>query len=155
MSHARGQKVDTAISKLVFTVVGARGRAFRLKAISRALLGIFFIATGANHFVSPAPYLAIIPPSLPWPGVLVALTGLAEIAGGSGVVFARTRKVAAFGLMALLIAVFPANIYAALYGMQLSGRPVASWILWLRLPLQPLLIWWVYNACWKARELPR
>jgi uncharacterized membrane protein len=57
--------------------------------------------------------------------------------------------------MALLVAVFPANIYAALHGMQLAGHVVPAWLLWLRLPLQPLLIAWVYFAAWTGREAPR
>ena len=97
----------------------------------------------------------MMPPFLPWPAALVAISGVAEIAGGSGILFARTRRPAGIVLIALLIAVFPANIHAALHGMHIPDRAVPPWMLWLRLPLQPLLIWWVYNACWKAREVPR
>jgi len=123
--------------------------------ISRAALALFFVAAGITHFVSPGAYLAIVPPSLPWPGALVYLSGVAEIAGGIGVLIPRTRRAAALGLMLLLVAVFPANVYAALHGMQLAGRAVPSWILWARLPLQGLLIAWVYFASWKDAERPR
>ncbi len=118
---------------------------------SRVVLALFFIAAGVLHFISPRPYCAIIPPSLPSPVVLIYMSGAAEIAGGVGILLARTRKLAALGLIALLIAVFPANIYGALNGIEIFGWQIPSWLLWLRLPLQPLLIWWVYNACWKAR----
>ncbi len=123
--------------------------------ISRLLLAAFFVFAGAMHFVSPAPYLAIMPPVLPWPLALVYLSGIAEIAGGLGVLFPPTRKSAAIGLLLLLIAVFPANVYAARHGMEAFGHAVPSWILWVRLPLQALLIAWVYFAGWKDGEIPR
>lgn len=96
-----------------------------------------------------------MPKSLPWPTALVYISGVAEIAGGAGLLFTRTRKIAALGLIGLLVAVFPANIYAAQHGMEVAGRAVPAWILWLRLPLQGVLIAWVYFAGWKAREVPR
>lgn len=116
---------------------------------------MLFIAAGAIHFISPKSYLAMMPPFLPWPAALVFISGVAEIAGGSGLLWPRTRKLAALGLIALLIAVFPANIYAAVHGMQIGGRSVPLWILWARLPLQPLLIAWVYFGCWKERKSTR
>ncbi len=125
------------------------------EAQSRVLLAIFFIAGGALHFISPGPYLAIMPPFLPWPAALVFISGVAEIAGGSGILWPRTRKLAALGLIALLIAVFPANVYAAVHGTQIGGRSVPLWILWARLPLQPLLMAWVYFGCWKERKSTR
>jgi uncharacterized membrane protein len=117
--------------------------------VSRVALALFFAVAGVNHFVSPKPYLAIMPPALPWQLALVYVSGAAEIAGGIAALFRRTRKVAAVGLIALLIAVFPANIYAALHGMDFRGAAVPAWLLWARLPLQALLIAWVYIACWK------
>ena len=116
---------------------------------SCVLLAIFFIAAGALHFISPGPYLAIIPPFLPWPAALVLISGVAEIAGGSGLLWPRTRKIAALALIVLLIAVFPANIYAAIHGLQIGGRAIPRWVLWARLPLKPLLIAWVYFGGWK------
>lgn len=96
-----------------------------------------------------------MPPSVPWPAALISISGVAEIAGGLGLLLPRTRKLAAIGLIALLIAVFPANIYAAFHGMQIGGRTVPPWILWGRLPLQVVLIAWVYLAGWKTRKLSR
>lgn len=115
---------------------------------SRIVLAGFFVLAGANHFVSPLPYVAIVP-WLPLPLTLVYVSGAAEIAGGVAILFRRTRKAAAVGLIALLIAVFPANIYAALHGMQFRGEAVLGWLLWARLPLQGLLVAWVYIAGWK------
>ncbi len=95
-----------------------------------------------------------MPPVLPWPLALVYLSGAAEIAGGLGVLWPQTRKIAALGLIVLLIAVFPANIYAALHGMQIGGRVIPPWLLWARLPLQALLIAWVYFACGREPNFP-
>ncbi len=120
--------------------------------MSRVALALFFAFAGLNHFVSPKPYLAIMPPILPWPLALVYLSGAAEIAGAAGILFRGTRKLAAVGLITLLLAVFPANIYAATHGMQMGDYAVPSWLRWARLPLQVVLIIWVYIACWKGGE---
>lgn len=115
-----------------------------LKKISYWLLVVFFVAAGANHFISPKFYLSIMPPGLPWPLGLVYISGAAEIAGGIGILIPATRRLAGWGLIALLIAVFPANIHLALHGM---GDSVARWLLWARLPLQIVFIAWVYWTC--------
>ena len=112
--------------------------------IARALVAALFVAAGLNHFVSPAPYVAIVPAFLPAPKALVYISGAAEIAGGLGILFRATRRAAGVGLIALLIAVFPANVYAALHGMEIGGRAVPEWMLWVRLPLQPMLVALVY-----------
>jgi uncharacterized membrane protein len=109
-------------------------------------VGVVFVAAGANHFINPAPYLAIMPRYLPWHEALNYASGVAEIAGGVGAMFPMTRVWAGWGLMVLLVAVFPANIQMA----QQSGLPGLSlpqWLLYARLPLQALLIWWVYRVC--------
>lgn len=105
--------------------------------------------------MAPEPYVAILPPALPWPEALVYISGAAELAGALGILFRGTRRFAAAGLIALLVAVFPANIFAALHGMQISGWDVPEWLLWARLPLQAVLIAWVYLACWRADGSPR
>lgn len=120
-------------------------------SISRLLVAVLFVVAGVNHFISPKPYIAIVPPWLPAPGLLVAISGIAEIAGGLGILWPPTRRLAATGLIVLLIAVFPANIYAAIAGMEIGGRAVPRWLLWIRLPLQVVLIAWVYLACRKKR----
>lgn len=114
--------------------------------MSRFLLAALFLFAGLNHFRNPEPYLAIMPPLLPFPRELVALSGVFEMAGGAGLLFPRTRKMAAWGLVALLVAVFPANIYSAFHGMKLNGSEVPRWILWARLPLQYPLICWAFSS---------
>ena len=110
------------------------------------LLAAVFVATGLNHFLSPTFYLELMPPYLPWHMQLIYVSGIAEIVLGAGVLFERLRRIAGWGLIALLIAVFPANIHAALHGF----RSVPSWILLVRLPLQFVLITWVYWCCLKV-----
>lgn len=114
--------------------------------LSRTLLGTTFILAGMNHFRSPQAYLQIMPDYLPAHEQLVALSGAAEIAGGLGVLLPPTQRLAGCGLVLLLLAVFPANIYAVQHGMEIFGKNVPKWMLWARLPLQILLIWWVYKA---------
>ena len=108
-----------------------------------------FVVAGTMHFLAPAPFLRIVPPMLPWPQALVALSGAAEILGGAGLLFRRTRRQAAYGLILLLVAVFPANIYMAAAHIPFPGisaqSPVQTWLLWLRLPMQFLLIAWVWR----------
>jgi uncharacterized membrane protein len=115
------------------------GGQFFLKNIGRWALAALFLGSGTLHFVAPGPFVRIVPPFLPWPGALVAISGAAELAGAVGLLTVRWRRLAAVGLVALLVAVFPANVYMAMRGMMLP-----AWILWARLPLQGLLIWWVW-----------
>ena len=115
-----------------------------IKSIVRGLAAAFFIVAGLNHFRDPAPYLAMMPPWMPWPEILDKVAGGAEIAGGFGLLMAHFRRPAAWGLLALLVAVFPANLQVALHGW--PGVPIEPWILWLRLPFQLIfmaLVWWV------------
>ncbi len=89
----------------------------------------------------------MVPPFLPWPSALVSISGVAEIAGGLGLLLPRWRRLAAYGLVLLLIAVFPANIYIAVAHVRFSGLLGNAWVQWLRLPLQiPLVLWaWRYT----------
>lgn len=119
--------------------------------MSRFLLAALFLLAGLNHFRNPQPYLDIMPPMLPFPRELVALSGILEMAGGAGLLLPRTRRLAAWGLVALLVAVFPANIYSAFHGMNFNGNEVPRWILWARLPLQLPLIWWALQSA----EMPK
>ncbi|MCB2410413.1 DoxX family protein [Hymenobacter lucidus] len=116
----------------------------RLKTISRYTLALLFVGAGVLHFLKPEPYLRIMPPYLPWHRELVLLSGVAEVVLGALLLPRRTHCWAAWGLIALLVAVFPANVYMA----QTSGAGlgVAPWLAWARLPLQAGLIlwaWWV------------
>ncbi len=113
----------------------------------RALAGFFSFA-GAMHFVSPRSYEAIVPPSLP-KREAVAVSGVAEILGGVAVLSPRTRRFGRWWLLALLVAVFPANLHMALKPEQVRGldlERVPRWALWARLPLQPLAMFWVWRA---------
>ena len=107
------------------------------------MLAVIFVLAGINHFVMPGMYQKIIPPGFPSPAVLVAVSGICEIAGGIGVLIPSLRRAAGLGLIALLICVFPANIYMAIHPEIFHISP---WLLWARLPLQALLIAWVWSV---------
>ena len=106
-------------------------------------LALLFVGAGALHFIRPEMFARIVPPALPAPRLLVLLSGAAEVAGGLGLLLPATRRGAAWGLLALLAAVFPANVHM----LQLADSlHIPAWVLWARLPLQPLLmgaVWWV------------
>lgn len=106
--------------------------------------GGLFIAAGLNHFLVPRAYRAIVPPGFGDPARLVAVSGVAEVAGGVGVLLPRTRRLSGLGLIALLLAVFPANLYMARNPERF--RRIPSWALYARLPLQPLMVWGVWRA---------
>ena len=107
-----------------------------------AITGLLFIAAGAVHFIRPATYEKIGPPQLGHAPELVAISGIAEIAGGLGLLIPRTRRAAGLGLVALLVAVWPANIYMAIEADRFAAAAPA-WVLWARVPLQVAIIWWV------------
>jgi uncharacterized membrane protein len=112
-------------------------------------LATSFAFAGAMHFVIPRSYEAMMPPSLPRHREAVVVSGLAEIAGGIAVLPRRTRRLARWWLLALLAAVFPANVHMAVNPEQVRGLDldrVPRWALWARLPLQPLAMWWVWSA---------
>jgi len=113
--------------------------------MSRLLLALLFLVAGANHFRHPEPYLQIMPSAMPFPRALVALSGVFEMLGGAGLLLPKTRRWAAWGLVALLVAVFPANVYSVGHGLNLDGFDVPKWMLWARLPLQAPLIWWAFS----------
>jgi uncharacterized membrane protein len=114
---------------------------------SRILLAVFFVFAGVMHFLKPRAYLAIMPPYIPEPLAMVYISGACEIMGGLAVLVPALRVWAGYGLVALLIAVFPANIHMALNNVQPKGWSLPAWVLWARLPLQGVLIWWVRVTC--------
>jgi uncharacterized membrane protein len=122
------------------------------KTLSCWALGILFIVAGANHFVSPGFYETIMPPFLPWPMALIYTSGVAEILGGLGILIPWSRRFSGWGLIALLIAVFPANIYATQRGIH--GNALILALLILRLPFQAVLIAWVYKSCIAIAQVP-
>lgn len=122
------------------------------RKISLVVLAVFFTVAGAYHFISPATYRPLMPGYLPWHLGLIYLSGAAEMAGGIGIVLPKWRRLAGWGLIALLIAIFPANLHMLMNDVPLSGKPVPAWILWVRLPLQGVLIAWVYVSCVRGEK---
>lgn len=110
---------------------------------SRRLLCAGFVTAGALHFLRPEPYMGIVPEYLPAHRALVLISGAAEIAGGLGLALPRTRVAAGRGLVLLLILVFPANVDMAVHA---DRHAIPRPLLWARLPLQGVLIWWVRRA---------
>jgi uncharacterized membrane protein len=113
--------------------------------IGQILLALLFLVAGAMHFVRTGMYVRIVPPYLPAPVLLVQISGCFEMLGGAGLLLPATRRAAAWGLIALLIAVLPANISMAIDHAHWPAIP--AWMLWARLPLQlPLIAWaWLYT----------
>ena len=114
-------------------------------------MSAFYVLSGLNHLVNPDFYVAIIPPELPEPEWLNVFAGLAEITLGVFVLEPRVRALAAWGIIALLIAIFPANLYVALENVGLpDGQPGAgnAVVNWIRLPFQALFVAW---AWWYTR----
>jgi uncharacterized membrane protein len=114
---------------------------------SLLLLAILFIAAGIMHFVNPGFYLKMMPPYLPYHLELVYISGVFEILGGIGILVPFARKFSGYGLIALLIAVFPANIQMLINHINAGGSTGATIALIIRLPIQILLIYWVYRCC--------
>ena len=112
--------------------------------MGRFLLGAFFLAAGSLHFLKPKPYVAIVPDRLPRKLEIVYASGVAEIAGGALVLPERTRRAAGWWLIATLVTVFPANVKMAVQADRF--RSVPEPLLWARLPLQALLIAWVWRV---------
>ena len=123
--------------------------ALRMRQTSIALICVFFTAAGVNHFVSPGVYLKIMPDYLPWPLALVYVSGFFEVLGGVGLAVPRLRRAAGWGLIALLVAVFPANVDMLMNADQFPAIPV--WALVARLPLQGVLIAWVWWVAVKSQ----
>jgi uncharacterized membrane protein len=114
------------------------------KRIALLALAFAFVAAGTNHFVNPDFFVAIMPPYLPAHLELVYLSGVVEIAGGIGVLIPALRSLAGWGLVALLVAVFPANLHMALHPELFSD--MTPFALYSRLPIQILFIAWAYWA---------
>jgi uncharacterized membrane protein len=121
--------------------------------LSRAALAAFFAFAGTMHFLRPRFYEAMVPPSLlPRKREVVAVSGVAEIAGAAMVLHPASQRLGRWWLLALLVAVFPANVHMAINPEQAPGldlRKIPRWALWARLPLQPLAMLWVWKATQK------
>lgn len=116
----------------------------RKQTVARWVLAGFFVVAGVNHFLAPEIYLGMMPAWLPGKQAANIVSGAAEIAGGVGLLVPKLRRAAAWGLIALLVLIFPANVQVALQGSMpgLEGAP--SWLLWLRLPFQAVFVAWVW-----------
>ena len=120
---------------------------------SQRLLAAFFTFAGIMHFVIPRRYEAIVPPYIPMsPKRAVEISGVAEVAGGIAVIPRATRDLARWWLIALLVAVLPANVHMAVNPDEIEGldESFPRWLLWARLPLQPLCMLWVWHAARRA-----
>ena len=111
-------------------------------SISLWVMAAFYLAAGINHFINPKFYLKIIPPTLPYPEWLNWISGAAEILLAVALVIPDLQALASWGIILLLIAVFPANVYHFIKGWRKKKMVL---VLALRLPLQALLIWWAYG----------
>ena len=115
-----------------------------LRKLSVFTLSVFFVSFGIDHFVNPEFYLSIMPPNLPLKLEAVYISGLFEILGGVGVLIASTRKIASLGLVTLLVAVYPANIYMALNPERFPEVSINA--LYFRLVLQFFFFYWAYSV---------
>ncbi len=120
--------------------------------LARTVFGALFVLAGVLHFLVPSYYHAIIPSYLPFPATLVAVSGVAEIAGGLGLLIAPLRPIAGIGLIVLLIAVFPANVEMLRQARAQGVSGIVEALLWLRLPFQGVLIWWAWRLSREVRS---
>ena len=122
--------------------------------VARVALAVLFVGAGVLHFVRPEPYVAIVPPALPNPELLVAISGVAEVVGGVALLVRRLRRAAGVGLILLLLAVYPANVYMAVADVPLGGVRLAWWAHAVRLAFQFVLIGLVAWSAglWRGRS---
>ncbi len=124
----------------------------RLKLLARLFTALGFCVSGVGHFVITDGFRKIVPPFLPAPTELVYISGVFEVLGGIGLLIPRTRRAAGWGLAALLLAVYPANIYHAVSGVKVGGiidQPIYHVF---RIPMQFFLIW---EVLWCSRALEK
>jgi uncharacterized membrane protein len=112
----------------------------------RKLAGPFFVFAGVMHFVIPRTYHKIVPPYVPARKAMVYASGVAEIAGGAGLMLERRRRLAGWWLIATMIAVFPANLHMALNPDDYPDVPGGAVSLWVRLPFQGVFVAWILGA---------
>ncbi len=120
-----------------------------VREILRWLLAVLMVMVGVLHFTQTAMFVRVVPAYLPFPEALVLISGFFEILGGVGLVIPRLSRAAGWGLIALYIAVFPANVHMAIHQIPLGDMQPSPTALWLRLPVQLVLIAWAY---WYAKR---
>lgn len=123
----------------------------RNKTTLRIILAVCMVVAGVLHFVVPQPFIRIVPGILPAPAALVYISGAIEIVLGVGLLIPSVQQISAWGLVALFIAVYPANLNMAINHIQISGIPDTWWFHAIRLPFQFVLIAWAY---WYTRSRP-
>jgi len=125
--------------------VSARaGNRDAVKSVLRVVLALFMASAGIMHVLAPRRFIRIVPRCLSAPGALVLISGVFEILGGLGLLVSLTQRWAAWGLVALYVAVFPANVNMAVNRIGFGRQPGSAWLRWARLPFQALLIAWAY-----------
>ena len=124
------------------------------KEILRVILSVSLIAVAITHFTHTDQHVRIVPPFLPYPAALVQISGVIEILLAIALLIPVLSVSAAWGMIALFIAVFPANIYQAMYSIPIDGIPNDSWLYWVRLPFQAVLIAWAYCYTRRPEEQP-
>jgi uncharacterized membrane protein len=140
MTAARDCATTNSVNTMFNASVAARSGA------GRVATAILFVVAGLMHFVVPRAYMAIVPPQMPSPALLVAISGVCEIAGGIGILMPSVRPVAGPSLIALLIVVFPANVQMLIDARARGASGTMQLVLLLRLPLQFVLAAWVRAA---------
>ncbi len=118
------------------------------KPVFRGILAVCMMVAGVLHFIFPEPFIKIVPNLLPYPSVLVYISGFLEIIGGIGLLIPAVSQAAAWGLVWLFVAVYPANINMAVNHIQIANIPDSNWFQTIRLPFQFVLIAW---AWWLTR----
>ncbi len=116
----------------------------RADLVLRGLLTAIMVVIGLAHFIVPNDFVKVMPPYLPAPYALVLISGLFEVLGGVGLWVPATRRFSAFGLIALYIAVFPANVHMAMNHVSPGGIEQPAWALWARLPFQAVFMGWAW-----------
>lgn len=123
-------------------------KAIVIKDVARISLGLLFIIASSLHFLTDVE-LQIIPTFLPWRRAALYITGIGELIGGIGLLIPRFQRLAAWGVVALLIAIYPANVYHAIKNIQLGGVFNSRLYHWIRLPFQAVFVWW---ALWSTSD---
>ncbi|MFC3440378.1 DoxX family protein [Sphingobium rhizovicinum] len=118
----------------------------RGRTIARGVLAALYAVAGVAHLARPGGFVAITPGWVPEPQLVVALTGIAELAGAAGLMIPRLRRAAGWGLALYALCVWPANINHALNDIPLGGVHLSWWYHGPRLALQPVIIWWALWA---------
>jgi len=118
----------------------------RARTIARRVLAAIYLAAGVLHLMVPEPFVGILPGWVPRPDLVVALTGVAEIAGAAGLMIPRLRRAAGIGLALYALCVWPANFEHARQALAQDGLPPGLWYHVPRLALQPAIVWWALWA---------